>query len=237
MAKKKEDRYSSANEMLADLNALLEDPTHSTERAKITGPRRKLPEKTSSARYVVWIGGVAVIVAAVAFTVKMMMSDSKPVAAPIDAAKEVKAVDAAVVPPPVIDAPEAPKEDTVEMTINTDPEGATILQDGVPAVGIDGKNVTPITIKVLKNSEKIEFIAQLAGYDEHKFKKSPKEYEKTGMPTIKLTKAKAGQQIKYTPPKQGPGSGTTTNNTGSGQTPGPDNLGGFPGGGTVPKKP
>ena len=43
MAKDRDDRYASATEMLADLNALLDDPTHSTERAKITGPRRRMP--------------------------------------------------------------------------------------------------------------------------------------------------------------------------------------------------
>src|SRR5439155_17533428 len=42
MAKDRSHRYKDAQALLVDLGALLDDPTHSTERAKITGPRRLL---------------------------------------------------------------------------------------------------------------------------------------------------------------------------------------------------
>ncbi len=38
MAKEAGDRYATATDLLADIQTLLEDPTHSTERARITGP-------------------------------------------------------------------------------------------------------------------------------------------------------------------------------------------------------
>jgi hypothetical protein len=41
MDKERSARYASANELLSDVTALLDDPTRSTERAKITGPRRR----------------------------------------------------------------------------------------------------------------------------------------------------------------------------------------------------
>jgi serine/threonine protein kinase len=224
MAKNKNERYTSANEMLADLGALLDDPTHSTERARITGPRRKLQKKLSSSRYVVWIGGVAVIVAAVAVTVKVMMggSSAKPIVLPPDAQQKVETPDAATATP-LLDAP--PADEYAFMEIKTDPPGATILADGIPAVGTKGETVTPMTIKVLKIAEKIEFIAQLKDYDEKSFKKSPKEYDpKVGMPTIKLEKPKAGKPIIRTIPKPGTGVGT-----GSAQSSGGGDFGGFPG--------
>jgi serine/threonine-protein kinase len=234
MAKNKDERYSSANELLADLSALLDDPTHSTERARITGPRKKIVKKQSPARYVVWVGGVAVIVAAVAFTVKTMMGGSQPVAVAPDAQQVQKPMpDAAVVTPP--DAPEPPKEERVTMKIQTDPPGATVLVDGLPGLGVDGEKVTPMSISVLMSSEKTEFILQLEGYEEKSFKKIPKEYDaKVGIPVIKLTKAK--KPVQYTPPKQG--SGSTGPGSGSSHSSGGGDFGGFPtgGGGTVPKK-
>jgi uncharacterized membrane protein YgcG len=234
MAKNKGDRYASAIELLADLSALLDDPTHSTERARITGPRKKLPKKLSPSRYVVWIGGVAVIVAAVAVTVKVMMGGSSPaVVTPPDAQVAVTSLDAAVVAPPDV-APVPPAR--VDIKIETDPKGASILVDGLPGTGINGEKVTPMTLSVLETTEKTEFIIQLEGYEEKSFKKIPKEYDpKVGIPVIKLVKAK--KPVQYTPPKQGPGSGTGTG-PGSSHSSGGGDFGGFPGGGggTVPNK-
>jgi hypothetical protein len=220
MAKKKDERYASATDMIADLNALLEDPTHSTERAKITGPRRKVPPK-SSARYVVWVGGVAVIVAAVAFTVKMMQSD--PVAAvPPDAAKVVQPIDAA--PVATVDAaPVIPEAELIEIEILSTPTGATIVKDGVEQEG-----VTPLKIKVVKSNKEVELVAKLANHHEKLFKFNPLEVDpKKLQQRVILEKVKPGVRPIQVVPKAG---------SGSGATPGPDGLGGFPGGGTVPKK-
>ncbi len=232
MAKDRTDRYESANEMLVDLSALLDDPTRSTERAKITGPRRKVPKK-SAVRYVVWLGSIAVLVAAIAVTVKVMMAAPTKVAntAPVDAALVAMGADAGTVLVP--DATIIPEHRYVEMQIITDPPGATILQEGVLATGSHGETVTPMTIRVLEQNEKIEFIAQLAGYNESRFKKNPLEYQRPI--TVTLEKPKPGRPVQHTVPKQGSGS-----DVGSGRhNPTGGEFGGYPGApsGTVPNKP
>lgn len=228
MEKNRDERYASAEDLFADITALLDDPTHSTERAKITGPRRKIP-KRSSARYVVWIGGVAITVAAVAFTVKVMMGDGKkePSAGPTDAQMTV-AKDAEI----AIDVATKPALEYIKMKIVTTPPGATILMEGATVYGVNGEKVTPMTIEVLEKDKEIAFIAQLQGYDEKAFGKNPMEYKLTDRPIeVPLVKSKRPQI--YTPPRQGSGSGS-----GSGTKPaGGGDLGGYPGGGTVPKKP
>ncbi|HWU88310.1 MAG TPA: serine/threonine-protein kinase, partial [Kofleriaceae bacterium] len=75
MAKDKGDRYASATEMLADLAAVLDDPTHSTERAKITGPRKKVA-KRGSLPAAVWVGAIALVVIALVLVVNFMMGGS-----------------------------------------------------------------------------------------------------------------------------------------------------------------
>jgi len=234
MAKDRTERYASAGDVLADVSALLDDPTRSTERAKITGPRRKQP-KGSSSRYVVWFGGVAVIVAAIAVTVKVMMgtSTAKAVAGPVDGGPAIVVADAVATAPDVAPVPE---HKYVEMRIVTVPPGAMILQEGVVVTGIDGSRVTPMTIKVLEQNEKIEFIAQLAGYNESRFRKNPLEYDPKVPIEVTLEKPRPGRPIQHTVPKQGSGSagsGSARPNPTGGE------FGGYPGagGGTVPKKP
>jgi hypothetical protein len=235
MAKDKKDRYETANELVNDLQALLDDPTHSTERAKITGPRKKLPKKSAS-RYVVWIGGVAVIIAAVAVTVKVMMGGSQ--------AKPAGAVDAGVAPPPPVDAaPVAvdaavPELQFVEIEIATTPPGATIIKDGIDVPG-----VTPLKIKFVKSSKRVELVAKLATYNDKLFSFDPLEVDATkpagkpGKVDVTLEKPKAGvRPVQIVPPKQG--SGNTTNNNGSQGSP-IEGSTGFPQqrpGSNVPKK-
>ncbi|MEO8701501.1 MAG: serine/threonine-protein kinase, partial [Kofleriaceae bacterium] len=233
MEKNRLERYASATDMIADISALLDDPTHSTERAKITGPRRKVPKK-SAARYVIWIAGVAVIIAAITLTVKTMMGGSKEIAVPvIDAGTAVAHTDAAPPPPPSIDA--APEFKYVQMQIVTEPPGATVLQEGALITGVNGETVTPMTIKVLEQNEKIEFIAQLEGYDEAKFKKNPLEYDPRNPIRVTLVKPKPNVPVIRTVPHPGSGSGSGSGRQGTAG----GEFGGYPGGGggTVPKKP
>jgi serine/threonine protein kinase len=157
-------RYASAQELLADLTALLDDPTRSTERAKITGPRRKAAARSKSPlKIAIWVALVAVVIAAVVTTVVMLfggaavIKDKKKAIAPPVPAPVV--VDAAIPPPPP-DAPEAP---TLEITIVTDPPGATIQQDGVD------KGSSPLTTKVVIGSNHYtEFVASEPGYEDKK---------------------------------------------------------------------
>ena len=160
MSKDRADRYASATDLLNDVTALLEDPTRSTERAKITGPRKKiLRTGKSPLKIAIWIALIAVVIAAVVTTVVMLFGGSaavrkQPVVTPPPPPPLV--VDAAVVAPAVPDAPEV---ETLEITISTDPPDATIQQDGVD------KGRAPITTRlVVDNRHYTEFVASAPGY-------------------------------------------------------------------------
>src|SRR6185503_1383527 len=102
MAKDRSERYASATDLLNDVNALIDDPTRSTERAKITGPRRKpVVRSKSPLKIAIWVALVAVVIAAVVTTVVALFGGS-------DAVKRKQEV---VVPPPVpVDAAPPPVE-------------------------------------------------------------------------------------------------------------------------------
>ena len=222
MEKDRDERYASCNEMLADLTALLDDPTHSTERAKITGPRRRRIPKPNSLRGIVWAAGIAVIIAAVAVTVKMMMSQPpKPVATVAVDAGAAIAVDAAVVAQ--VDAAVEVTE-MMDLTIVTVPAGAKIFQDNVEVLG----KVTPMTLQVVRKNKEIAFSAQVDGFDELVFTVNPLERKEKGPIKVTLRKAKRGTGTRI---DRGAGSGSAQGSRTGGE------MSGYPGGGTVtPRK-
>jgi eukaryotic-like serine/threonine-protein kinase len=170
MSKDRRERYGDAQEILADLSALLDDPTRSTERAKITGPRRKLPRK-SSLKAAVWAGAIALVVIALIMIVNFLLGGSAgkkaTAAAPPDAG--VVPVDAAIA---VVAPPDAAAEQIkmVQLRIETVPPGATIIKDGVPQ-----SEPTPATVEVVDKEKDVRFILQLDGYNDHEFSVNPKE--------------------------------------------------------------
>jgi len=222
MEKDRTERYGSANEMLADLTALLDDPTHSTERAKITGPRkRRLPRK-DSLKGIVWAAGIAMIIAAIAVTVKMMMAGPEPkpvVAASVDAGVSVP-IDAAA--SATVDAPA--DTEMMDLKIITVPAGARIFQDNVEVLN----KITPMTLQVVKKNKEIAFSAQLDGYDELPFTVNPLERKEKGPIKVTLRKAKRGTGTRIDRGKTGAGSGSGSRTGGE--------MGGYPGGGIVPPK-
>ncbi|MEJ7597016.1 MAG: protein kinase [Kofleriaceae bacterium] len=223
MEKDRDERYTSANEMLADVTALLDDPTHSTERAKITGPRRRRIPKPNSLRGIVWAAGIAVIIAAVAVTVKMMMAQPKePVAAVVVDAGVAVIVDAPAVAP--IDAAVEVTE-MMDLAIVTVPAGAKIFQDNVEVLG----KVTPMSVQVVKKNKEIAFSAQVEGFDELVFTVNPLERKEKGPIKVTLRKAKRGTGIRI---DRGSGSGT---GSAQGSRTGGE-MSGYPGGGIVPPK-
>ncbi len=164
MAKDRSERYPSAQALLGDLTALLDDPTRSTERAKITGPRRRARTRRSPLKIAIWIALVAVVIAAVVTTVVMLFGGS-PVRRP------AAAVAAPPPPPPalidagvaaVVPAPDAPVLETLEVTIETVPPDATIQQDGVD------KGAAPVTTRLVIDNHFTEFVASAPGYDDKK---------------------------------------------------------------------
>jgi len=231
MAKDRTDRYDSANAMLADVTALLDDPTRSTERAKITGPRKKPALRKGGSRVIVWVAGIAVVVAAVVVSVTQLVGSSTKAKAASGSGSA-----ALVTPPPVIDAGAAatpadagvvPDTEVIEVKVTSKPLGATFYLDGTK------RGVTPTTIKVVKENKTIRGVAELPGYDDKEFSFNPVEQQDV---EFKLDKPKAGKPVQHKPTlksedKQGGGSDRPHDKTGGEMSGNP-----FAGSGTVPPK-
>ncbi len=222
MAKDRDQRYASANDMLTDLNALLEDPTHSTERAKITGPRRLAPKKTP--RLAIWIGVSGVGVAAIVIVVMMLNGSSSTPGKQAHNVLPPVVADAGTEQAVIADA--APEAETVIVHIDSVPSGASVI-------GEDGREygTTPCDIKLVVHDKDVKLIAQLAGYDDRPFSVNPIEQKGDSKPVkIKLAKA-VGRAPKTTKLNAGSGAAAPQNHTNG-------ELGGWhdPPSGTLPKK-
>ena len=186
MAKDCADRYASATEMLHDLNALLEDPTHSTERAKITGPRRLLP-RPKIPRIAWAIGGIGVAIGGAAIVVMLLMGSKQKKA--IDAQKPPVAVpaDAGVMAvAPADAAPVEPAVETIKLRIVTTPPGAEIYRES-ELVGN-----APAEISFVKNNKEVTITAQLPGYDDATLGVNPLERKDGEELKLRLKKPKKG---------------------------------------------
>ncbi|HEY4182946.1 MAG TPA: serine/threonine-protein kinase [Kofleriaceae bacterium] len=192
MAKDVSERYASANDMLADLTSILEDPTHSTERARITGPRKRIAKKPQGGtKAIVWIAGIAIILAAsVVVATQLMAGPTKK--AGVGSGSEVATVtppviDAAVAVPVAVDAAVA----VVQVRFETTPPGASIALDG----NVQGK-VTPFTSSVVLKDKDTAVSAILDGYKEGTASFNPLSMPKgddgIGIVTLRLTKLPKG---------------------------------------------
>jgi eukaryotic-like serine/threonine-protein kinase len=158
MAKHRDDRYASCEALLRDLNALIEDPSHSTERARITSPRKK-PPRRAGPKIAVWVAAVTSTLAALIIIVSYMMKASPlPARVAPAAAPDARAAEAA----PRLDAAPAPR--TVEYRVESDPPGAQIWDGGRDL----GKSPT-IYRAVRGKDERIRLIAELPGYNDTEF--------------------------------------------------------------------
>jgi serine/threonine-protein kinase len=234
MSKDRTERYPSATDLLGDVTALLEDPTRSTERAKITGPRKKLPARSKSPlKIAIWVALIAVVIAAVVTTVMMLFGGSAAVkkrnASAI--APPPVVVDAAP-PPAVIDA--APEAETMEVMIKTEPPGASVAVDGVD------KGASPVPLRLVVHDHFTEIVATAPGYDDKTITVNT-YVNKDKIYTIKLKKTPKGSPPVHNktvpPPPDLRGSGDAdarpSNKTGG-------ELGGNPfktGSNTPPRKP
>jgi tRNA A-37 threonylcarbamoyl transferase component Bud32 len=192
MSKDREERYASAAALLEDINALLEDPTHSTERAKITGPRRKAQRGKSPLKIATWVALVAVVIAAVVTTVVMLFGSSEAVKREPVVAPTPPPADAAL---PVVVADAAPEVETMEVTIATEPPGAIVHVDGVE------KGPSPVTVKLVVDNHFTEVVASAPGHDDKGIKFNT-YVDKATRYTIKLRKTPKGAapvNLKVTP--------------------------------------
>ncbi len=195
MTKDREHRYASANAMLHDLNALLDDPTHSTERAKITGPRKLMPR--ARIPKLAWaIGGGGLVVGGVTLAVVLLMGGG---------GKNAAKPETQLVPPPapadaataavVVDAQDKPPElPSILVHIDTDPSGAQVIGED------DGREygTTPCDVSFDLRDDLVKLVAQHEGYDDRKFTVHPNAQKLKNDPVkIKLVKA-VGRAAKTT---------------------------------------
>jgi eukaryotic-like serine/threonine-protein kinase len=159
MAKDRNDRYQSCDELLRDLNAVLDDPSHSTERARIVSPRRKLPRRTSL-KIAVWVSSMTMTVAALIAIVRFLMTSPAidPVVTPVLASSP----DAAIADAGLTDAVPPPR--TVAYRVESSPPGAQIW-DG----GRDLGKAPTIYRAVRGKDERIRLVAGLSGYNDTEF--------------------------------------------------------------------
>ncbi|MGE0867840.1 MAG: serine/threonine protein kinase [Kofleriaceae bacterium] len=227
MAKDRADRYPSAGALLRDITALLDDPTRSTERARITGPRRKAGQRRSGTKVVVWFAGVAIVVAAVVFTVTKLASPPGPPVTPGSGSNLVATPtlpkDATV----QVEAPPAvPKAEVIEVRFESQPPGAIVFLDGTE------RGVTPFTAKVVKTNKEVSGVGQLASYNDAIFTFNPLELPANKKVTFKLKRPPKGSPIQHRPVK---GTGKQ-DPTPADKTGGELNGNPFSGGGNVPRK-
>jgi serine/threonine-protein kinase len=203
MAKDRDERYASANDLQNDLTALLEDPTRSTERAKITGPRKKSPGRAKSPlKIAIWIALIAVVIAAVVTTVVMLFGGS-------EVAKQSRDRAIALTPPPAVDAapppaePDAaPEAETIEVTIQTVPPGATVQVDGID------KGASPVTLRLVVHDHFTEVVASAPDYDDKNITFNT-YVNKDKLYTIKLKKAARGTAPVHIRPVKPPDGGAS----------------------------
>jgi eukaryotic-like serine/threonine-protein kinase len=190
MAKDREDRYASCEALLVDLNALLDDPSHSTERARITGPGNPKKVKRRLSKVGIWVGGVGVTLAGLIGVVSLMMKSS-PVKQPVAELPIAAASDARLPDPPATPdaAPAAPR--TVEYRLTSNPPGARVWEGGRDL------GVTPTTYRAMRDKdERIRLIASRDGYNDTEFFLNPALDSPDQPINVTLEKPKKGTERK-----------------------------------------
>jgi len=204
--KDRERRYQSTNDLLVDVNAVLDDPTRSTQRAKILPPRRRL--RRSGLKVLGWVAGVSVVVAAVAVTASMLLGGGKK--APVAGPPAGVAQPVPQVVPPAPPPPAPPPVELVKIPIDTLPPGATIYEGG-RVIG-----VTPTSYEAPVGNDKIELVASLDGYDDTPFTINPivdKKRTADNPVRVALRKPKKGPPKKIPRPPPGTPAVTAPNQT------------------------
>ena len=225
MAKNRNERYRDADAMLEDLGALSADPTHSTERARITGPRRRFPKAPAIPRAAWAVGGLGVVIAGVTLAVVYLQGNGGKDERKAKLQQELAAKqqhDAGVAPTPP-DAPAEPAYQRITLHIDTVPAGAELERQSQTL----GKAPQPVVF-VLRDKE-VEVTAHLDGYLDASESVNPVEHADGDTIVLKLKKLPKGMpQPPHIVPKSGSAS-AQPNHTAGGE------LGGYPGG-IVPNK-
>jgi serine/threonine-protein kinase len=210
MAKDRDERYQTMEELDADLQILQDDdPSLSTSGVRVSAFRWHKKRQRSKLRLLWYAAGIALLLSAVAVTITMVMPDD---ASSKDALAAVP-VDAAPPPPPADATPAKVVEETVTIEIKSIPAGATVYAD-------DGSRVlgtTPVKHAFVKANKQIPIIAELEGYKTAEVNVNPIEAAKQGV-TIRLKKAPKNWKK---PPRKPPTAAANKNsNKGSDDTAG-----------------
>ena len=218
MAKDRADRYEDADAMLSDLTLLLEDPTHSTERAKITGPRRRFNKAPKIPRVAWAIGGVGVAIAVVMLAVVMLMNSGDKHKAAKNNTPLPPVADAGAATIPLDAAAPVPQIATIKLHIKSDPPGASIYRESE----LVGKS--PVDLELVKSNKEVRITAQLDGFADGELDINP--LERNDGQTIPMTLKKLPKnapQPKHIVPGTGSGSAAQHSGTAGGE------LNGYPG--------
>ena len=207
--KDRDRRYQSTEELLADLTALHDDPTHSTQRARISGPRRRFRGR-GPLRTLAWVAVVGGIIAAVAIIVTVLLGGTPGRRQAVT--ELVVAIDAGVALSPPLDATPAPTVAIATIKIETTPSGATLYEGGREL------GVTPFEGEWPLRDETLTLIASKAGYDDAEC--TVRIWTDNGkVARCRLAKTKVGRPpVIRRPTRPGSGSGS---GAGSGSATGP----------------
>jgi tRNA A-37 threonylcarbamoyl transferase component Bud32 len=162
LEKDRDRRYQTTEDVVHDLTVLLDDPTRSTQRARILPPRRRT--KRSALKVLGWVAGVSVVIAAVAVTVAMLRPGGAAGSGP---AAALVASDAGVAIVADAAAAAVVEPELVKIPIDTVPQGATIYEGG-RVIG-----TTPTFYEAPIGNDKIELIASLPDHDDTRFTINP----------------------------------------------------------------
>jgi eukaryotic-like serine/threonine-protein kinase len=201
MEKSRTDRYKDADEMLKDVTLVLEDPTHSTERAKITGPRRRFP-KPKIPKLAWAVGGIGIAVAAVTLAVVMLMGGGTKASGNGKGNVPPAPGDAGVHQPAVVpDAAAEPEVEKIKLQIVSDPPGAALYKESEPI----GNSPQPIEL-VMRNKE-VVITAVMDGFNDGVVTINPLEHKDGQTIPVRLKKLPKGAP-KLPPHHPGAGSGS-----------------------------
>ncbi len=188
LAKDRNERYGDMDELTEDLEALRAIDGNTTGRPRVTASRFWARKKRKRGKnMLVWGAFVAGVVAAVAVAVVVMMSgdhkSKQAMASPVPDAGVTQKV------APIDAGPAKPAVAIAEITIVSNPKGATIYADqGGQLVG-----KAPAKFRTTKADKEVWLIAELPGHNDTPFKVNP--YVQDGKTVrIRLKKPKKGKK-------------------------------------------
>jgi serine/threonine-protein kinase len=189
LAKDRDQRYQSMEELTNDLKALAGGGMVGATSGSFWAMKKRGARGRSPLRALGWVAAVAVVIAAMAFTINTVMSGEEAV----DGAAGPAAIDAGpAVARVTIDAgPLDPGVEVVDIELVSTPPGATVWADGGQRLICEP---TPCKWPAVKKDRAVRLIFELDGYDDAEIEINPL----TSGPSqkVRLNKIKKGRKKK-----------------------------------------